>query len=124
MSPEDRKALGLRTLEEDMKRLVIKSEKELQNQIVAYANIRGIEMFRQRMDKKTTTKKGTPDLFFCAMCNGFPRGVAIETKYGSGTCTRDQNDMHARMKTRPNAWDVRVIRTFIEVVDLFRELGL
>lgn len=124
MSEKDRKLLGVRTLEEDMKRMVAKNEKQLQNQIVQYANLRGIEVIRNRMDKKSTSNRGTPDLLMAVMVNGFPHALAIETKFGTGTCTPEQNDMHERMQARPNAWNVRVVRTFIEVVDLFREFGL
>ena len=124
ISEKDRAELGLKTAEELMAKQIAKSERELQNQIVQYANLRGIEVIRNRMDKKSTANKGTPDLLMAVMSNGFSMPLAIETKFGSGTCTREQNDMHARMQTRPNAWQVRVIRSFTEVVDLFRELGL
>jgi len=124
MSPEDRKKFGVETREEMTKKIEAKSEKQLQDQIVAYAGYRGIKVIRSRMDKKSTNNVGTPDLLFCVMVQGFPRGIAIETKFGTGTCTREQNDMQAQMKTRPNAWDVRVINNFVQVVDLFREMDL
>jgi hypothetical protein len=124
MSPKDRKALGLRTLEEDMKRWKAKSGRELTSQIVQYLQYRGIEVCWAAMHRKTRMTKGWPDVTFAVKVNGFPTPCAYEVKYGSDTLSREQNDRIERMKTSPNAWRVRIIDSFIQVVDDMRELGL
>jgi hypothetical protein len=125
VSPEDRKRLGIATAEELMKKAWAKTERQLQNQIVQYLGLRGIEVVRSRMDRKTTGVKGTPDLIFSVRgpC-GIPRPCAFEVKMDNGVLSRAQNDMLQRMRTSPNAWDVRVIRSFVEIVDFCRELGI
>jgi hypothetical protein len=125
VSVEDRKRLGIATAEELMKKAWAKTERQLQNQIVQYLGLRGIEVVRSRMDRKTTGVKGTPDLIFSVRgpC-GIPRPCAFEVKMDNGVVSRAQNDMLQRMKASPNCWDVRVVRSLIEVVDLMREWGL
>jgi hypothetical protein len=124
MSKVDRELLGVQTKDEMAKAWQARSERDLQRQIVQYLRLRGIEVIHHAMNKKSTATRGTPDILFCVMVQGFPRAVAIEVKFGSGICSRQQNDMMERMKTRPNSWDVRIVRTFTEVVDLMREYGL
>lgn len=124
ISPQDRLRLGLKTKEEMTKKLEAKNERQLQRQIVDYLRLRNIEVVWHATHKKSTATKGTPDILFAVMSNGFPMACAYEIKFGSGAETREQSDMHVRMTTRPNAWRVRVIRNFIEVVDDLREMGL
>src|SRR6266704_476120 len=93
ISGEDRKKLGIQTDEERMAKWKAKSERDLQRQIISYAAQRGIEVIRNRMDKKSTSNTGTPDLIMAVMVNGFPMALAIETKFGTGTCTKEQTDM-------------------------------
>ena len=124
MSPEDRRALGIHTNEERMAKFVARTERQLQRQIVQYLRLRGIEVIWHATNRKSTASRGTPDILFAVMVQGFPREIALEIKFGTGTCSRVQNDMQARLKTRPNAWDVRVISTFIQVVDFMREMNL
>jgi hypothetical protein len=69
MSPADRKAMGKAgwTAQECIERAVIKSERDLQNQVVSYLKCcRGVNwVLWSRMDKPTTLAvKGTPDLCF------------------------------------------------------------
>ena len=125
ISRADRKWIGVWTLEERMQKLEIKNERDLGNQIVQYLNLRNIEVLRPRTDKKSRIKKGWPDLTFCVRApNGFPLACAFELKTDSGVLTKEQADMLDRLKTAPNAWHVRVIRSLIEVVDFLREIGL
>jgi hypothetical protein len=125
VSDKDKKLLGLTSPEELMKKAWAKTERQLQNQIVQYLGLRGIEVVRSRMDRKTTGVKGTPDLIFSVRgpC-GIPRPCAFEVKMDNGVLSRAQNDMLQRMRTSPNAWDVRVVRSLVEVIDLMREWGL
>jgi hypothetical protein len=124
MSVVDRATLGVKTKDEMAKAWKAKSERDLQRQIVQYLRLRGIEVLWHATHKKSTATVGWPDVIFSVMTGGFSRAVAIEVKFGSGTCSREQNDVHQRMKTRPNAWDVRVVTSFTEVVDMMREFGL
>ena len=125
MSPADRAALGVATQEELMKKAWAKTEKQLQRQIAQYLALRGIEVIKSRMDRKTTNARGTPDLIFSVRGpGGIPRPCAFEVKMDSGVVSRAQNDMLQRLRASPNSWDVRVIRSFVEVVDFCRELGL
>ena len=124
MSPEDRKVLGIETSEEFMKRMVVKTERQLQSQIVQYLRLRGIEVLWHRTDKRSAATKGWPDITFAVVSNGFPMACAYEVKFGSGTTSPGQRKMLDMLQTRPNCWRVRVIRRFIEVVDDMREMGL
>jgi hypothetical protein len=124
VTAEDRAELGLETYEERMKKLVVKTERQLQSQIVSYLRLRGIEPIWHRTDRKSRATIGTPDILFAVMAGGFPMPIAMEVKFGTGTLSREQNDMLERMHARPNAWRTVVVRNFIEVVDLLRELGV
>lgn len=124
ISGEDRKKLGIQTDGERMAKWKAKSERELQRQIVNYLKLRGIEVCWHRTDKKSAATIGWPDLTFAVKSNGFPMPIGIEVKYGAGVLSREQNDLHARLQANPNAWRIYVIRSFVEVVDLLRDLGL
>jgi hypothetical protein len=124
VTAEDRAELGLETYEERMKKLVVKTERQLQSQIVQYLRLRGIEVLWHRTDKRSHATKGWPDITFAVLSNGFPMACGYEVKFGSGTLAPGQNQMLQRLQTRPNSWRVRVIRNFIEVVDDLREMGL
>jgi len=124
ISGEDRKKLGIQTDSERMSKWKAESGRELTKQIVQYLQLRGIEVCWSATHRKSTMSKGWPDITFCVKSNGFPTPCAYEIKFGSDTLSRDQNDRLARMQAAPNCWRVRVIRTFIEVVDDMRELGL
>jgi hypothetical protein len=124
ISEKDRAALGIKTDDERMAKWEAKNERELQRQIVSYLRLRDIEVEWKRTDKKSTGTVGWPDITFAVKVNGFPTPCAYEVKFGSGTLSPEQNDLLQRMQAPPNCWRVRVIRTFIEVVDDMRELGL
>ncbi len=101
-----------------------KNERDLQRQIVSYLRLRGIEVCWHRTDKKSAATIGWPDITACVKVNGFPMGLGIEVKFGTGVMSREQNDMHARLQAAPNCWRIVVVRNFIEIVDLMRELNL
>lgn len=125
MVPEsERKALGLVTLEERMKKMVVKNERELQKQIVQYLRQRDIEVIWHATHKKSTATAGTPDIIFAVKSYGIPMAVGIEVKFGAGTLTHEQSDLFFRMQSSPNCWQILVVRSFIEVVDWLRERGL
>jgi hypothetical protein len=100
---EQRRAFGLAglTTEEALDAARIKSERDLQNVMESYFNLRGVVASRSRMDKKTRTKKGTPD--FLLALHG--RAIAIEAKLPGEELTEDQAKMKERMTAPPNEWE-------------------
>jgi hypothetical protein len=101
-----------------------KDGRDLTKQIVQYLQLRGIEVCWSATHKKSTMSKGWPDITFAVKIGGLCMPCAYEVKFGSDTLSREQNDRIERMKTGPNCWRVRIISSFIQVVDDFRELGL
>lgn len=88
LPPEEKKRLGAAalTLDELISRQTIRSERDLQNQIADYLRLRDIPFYRQRMDKRTTGKVGTPD-FICCVAGYF---VAFECKRPGGKLIEEQ----------------------------------
>jgi hypothetical protein len=102
LSSADRRSLGKAglTAEEAFDAARVKSERDLQNLIESYLNLRGIVAIRSRMDKKTTTPAGTPD-FLLALAG---RAVALEAKLPGELLTKDQQAMKDKMSLPPNGW--------------------
>lgn len=107
VSQEDRKKLGKAglTREDCEKRAQVKNERDLQRLIVSYLNLKGLEVRRDRMDKRTTGNVGWPDLTFAA--KGIP--IAWETKFGAGKLSEEQELTIAKLKK--NGWRCCVIRS-------------
>jgi hypothetical protein len=124
MSPQDRQKLGIQTNEERMSKWKAKTGRELTKQIVQYLQLRGIEVCWSATHKKSTMSKGWPDITFAIRIGGLNMPCAYEVKYGSDTLSREQNDRIERMKASPNCWRIRIISSFIQVIDDMRELGL
>ena len=95
----------------------MKSEKELQEQIVGFLERNNTVVIRSRMDRKTSTNVGTPDLLFAI--NG--RAIAYEVKLRGKKPTREQVDMMQRMGR--NGWACYVVETYDNAVEIFRELS-
>jgi hypothetical protein len=79
------------TAEEAIVRFAAGKERELQKLIANWLLSEGHFFVRPRMDKKTTTAKGTPDFIACirdAAGNG--RFLCIEAKAGHGALTPEQ----------------------------------
>jgi hypothetical protein len=102
LSPADRRSLGKAglTAEEAVLAGRIKAEKDLQNLMESYFNLRGIVAIRSRMDKATRTKTGTPD--FLLAIRG--RAIAVEAKLPGKDLEEDQQSMKAKMMAAPNNW--------------------
>lgn len=98
MSPEDRQSLGKAgTLASEAgAKCADKSEKAMQAEIQAYCDLRGWPCYRNRMDRKSTGRPGTPDFAICVpMVNrGFYFGafVAIECKMPGNKPSEEQLD--------------------------------
>lgn len=136
LDPSDRKKLagGQLTAEEALSKAEVRSEKELQRQIVALLRLHNIEPIVSRMDRKTSNNVGTPDVLFSVVgewknidadCEGqFQIACAWEAKMPNGKLSIEQEQMHLRMSVKPNAWHIKIIRSVQEAVDDLRELGV
>jgi hypothetical protein len=116
LSPADRRSLGKAglTADEALQAARVKSERDLQNLIETYFNLRGVVAIRSRMDKATTTPKGTPD--FMLALRG--RAVVIEAKLPGEELTPEQEAMKARMTGDPNGWHWLTVYSLDEVKEL------
>jgi hypothetical protein len=103
LSPADRRSLGVAglTADEALDAARIKSERDLQNQIESYFNLRGVVAIRSRMDKATRTKKGTPD--FMLALRG--HAIALEAKLPGEELREEQADMKRKMTDEINGWE-------------------
>lgn len=107
-----------------MARWKAKTRNELTKQIAGYLQCLGIEVGWAKTNKKSRYTVGWPDITFAVKVNGFPTPCAYEVKYGSDTLSRAQTDRIHRMQSSPNAWRIRIISNFMEVVDDLREMNL
>src|SRR5882724_11817954 len=121
ISVDDRKKLGIITEDDRMAKYKATNGRELTKQIVQYLQLRGIEVCWSSTHKKSTMSKGWPDITFAVKIAGFCMPCAYEVKFGADTLSREQNDRIERMKSSPNCWRVRIISSFIQVVDDMRE---
>jgi hypothetical protein len=103
LSPADRRSLGVAglTADEALDAARIKSERDLQNLIESYFNLRGVVAIRSRMDKATRTKKGTPD--FMLALRG--HAIALEAKLPGEELREEQADMKRKMTDEINGWE-------------------
>lgn len=113
MPVEERKKLGRAgiTAAEASAIFVRGEERKLQDLISKWLYSQGIYFVRPRMDKKTTTAKGTPDFIACV--NG--RFLCIEAKTKYGSLTVEQSAVMAEA-TRSGA-TYCVARTLQEVIN-------
>lgn len=118
LSPADRRSLGKAglTAEEAVLAGRIKAERDLQNLIETYFNLRGIVAIRSRMDKATRTPVGTPD--FLLALRG--RAVALEAKLPGESLSAEQGTMKDRMTADPNGWHWITVHSMEEVRGLLR----
>ncbi len=115
MDEKDRKAMGKAGMlaSEGAERCACEKESELQYQMKAILNLRGIASYHSRFNVKSTLDEdGLPDFAF--VNNGRP--IAVEAKRPGGVASTEQLRQHARM--RANGWRVEVI----DNLDDFRKL--
>jgi hypothetical protein len=131
MRPEDRAELGRagRLQAEADARGAARSEKALQRQIENYLRLRGIEVIRSRMDRKTSNNVGTPDLLFAVenlSAGHAPRvyALALEVKLPGRKLDPEQEKMREAMTTHPNGWTHRTVNSVEEVKSFLDGLGL
>lgn len=139
VAPEDRAKLGKagQTAAETVAKAAIKNERDLQKQIISFLRMKGIEPIFQRMDKRTTTTKGTPDILFSVTVNRREwrddirmKHVSYETaacawecKFSDGKSSEDQKAMAVTMTTEPNAWRHKIIRCLDEAIEELQAVG-
>lgn len=118
MRPEDRAKLGKAgmTAEEAEAAFVARTESELQIQIKTMLNRNGIKVVRSRMDKRTTTEKGTPDLIFAV--NGQP--IAWEVKMPGKKPTAEQVETMRDMTA--NGWRCSVVESYDQALAIYTAL--
>lgn len=118
MSPVDRAKLGKGGLlaAEFQKIAEAKSEKQLQQQLEALLRRNDVVCIRQRMDRKSNTAEGLPDILFAV--GG--KAIAWEVKMPGKNPTAEQLKQHAAM-TR-NGWEVRIIPSYDEGLHHLQEL--
>lgn len=86
-------------------------EKDLQEAICQYLNLRDIPFFRQRMDRRTTGTLGQPD-FLCCIKGKF---AAIECKVGPNVLTDEQKAVQERLLAAGGRYDV--VHTLQEAIE-------
>lgn len=107
MSETDRKSLGKAglTREDCEKKAALRNERDLHRIVAAYLTLKGIEVFRQRMDKRSRGPVGWPDFTFAA--KGVP--VVWELKLPGQKLSDEQELMGQNLKK--NGWRHAVIRS-------------
>ncbi len=120
MSKEARKPLGKAgmTASECQAVQVAKSEAELQKQIQSLLRRRGYIVARQRMDKKSNSQEGLPDIFFA--CGS--KAIFMECKFGKGVLSDEQEKVLKALAYPPNSAQVFVVRSYAQGVQILDEL--
>lgn len=105
------------TTEEAAENLDLRLEGETEDQIVDYLHLRGVGfVLRQRRDKRTRTKKGTPDLVF-SWCN---RAVAFEVKGPIGKASKEQEEVRDAMIA--DGWIWYLVRSVAEAKNFLEDI--
>jgi len=107
MSAADRRALGrsAMTTAEATAAALWRLEGEIEDDVVNYLGLRGVRrVIRQRRDKRTRTKKGTPDLIFAY--RGLP--CAWEVKRPGEDLREDQEERRTEMLA--DGWHHETVR--------------
>jgi len=119
--PEDeRKKLGRAgmTRAEALAKYRAGQEKQLQDDVMRWLDLHEIYFESDRMDKKTSGKKGRPDFRCCVM----GRWVAFECKTEAGTLSKEQAEQAARL--RKSGGTFVVVFSLQDVIAAVREAGL
>lgn len=97
-------------------------EKRLQDDIAGWFDTQGIYYIRSRMDRKTTTRRGTPDFIVCINIAGLDLGalLAIECKSEGNTLTSEQ--VREMADIRASKGRVMVAFNLASVIGVVRQL--
>lgn len=124
LDADTRKSMGKRgrTMQEIEASQSVKSERELQEQCVALLKIKGVFPQVPTFGRKTTGRKGWPDLTFAYPITGQQWGIpcAWELKMPKGELSADQMIEAGRLAA--NGWCVKVIRSVEQMRDALKEL--
>jgi hypothetical protein len=105
MPKEERERLGKAgiTRDEAVQSAEAKNERDLQDQIQAFLQIREIIVGRQRMDKKSNMIEGWPDIVFCY------RGIPWAWEVKLPGKEPEPHQQACLEKMRANGWRVAVV---------------
>jgi hypothetical protein len=104
------------TSEEAIVRYSTKKEKDLQGLIWNELHRRGVYVESDRMDKRTSGKKGRADFRCCVKdARGDGRWLSLECKVGAGTLTSEQGAEAARL--RASGGKFVVVRSLEEAIE-------
>ena len=118
MPREERNSKETQTLGDLQEKSQAKSEKELQLQIENWLRLRGVPVYRQRMDRKSNMVLGAPDIAFpWAPWGG--KFVGLEVKFERGKQTEDQ--MRQQKQIIENQGACFVVRSLAEVVEVLNQ---
>jgi hypothetical protein len=102
----------------------LKTERELQGQIVNLLRLKGIEVLWHRTDKKSAATIGWPDLVF-SLEHGLRSIPCLwEIKLPGRKLSDDQMKLMVRLMEPPNAWMYKVICSVDEALAELRKLGI
>lgn len=124
MSPEDRKALGQKTVAERSARADLQLEREIHRLIDLELNRRNIVGIHSRTDKKTSQQVGVPDYLMALWDSerGCARPVAVEVKLPGGKLSDDQIVMRDRMVR--DGWEYHVVYSLEEFKSVLSEFDV
>lgn len=131
LSAKDRKSMGKagQTAAETLAKADVKTEKDLQRQIIALLRLKGIEVNVSRMDKKKTDSVGWPDLTFSITgdLRGWEWGsesCAWEVKLPGRQLDKAQQEMMVKLTTKPNGWQYSVIHSVDQAIKELSDMGI
>lgn len=118
MNPEDRKTLGKAgiTMAEAAAQQEAKRERQLHDQIENWLRLRGITYRHDRMDKRTTCRKGWPDFSFAI----HGRATALEVKRPGEMPTEEQVECMAGLSR--DGWSVAVVCSLDEAIHFVKSV--
>lgn len=120
LTPDKRRELGQKNKAEVMAAGEIASERELQKQIKSYLSYKGVEVFDQRMDKRTRGKTGQPDFLFAY------HGIAHawEIKLPGRNLEPHQAQMAVRLMSPPNLWRHQTVTSLEQAKSLIDGMNI
>ena len=118
LPPEERQKLGCAgmTPEQAQAKYIASEEKRLQQDIATWLDHEQIYFETDRMDRKTSGKKGRADFRICV--DG--RWLSIEAKTQSGNLTREQVTEATRLQKSGGTF--AVCRSLKEAIDVVRSI--
>lgn len=123
MPPEERKKLGKAglTKEEAAAKRSGGTERQLQDEIAGWLELEQIYYESDRMDRKTSGKKGRADFRLCVRgADGVGRWLSLEAKTGGAKLTAEQEEEAERLLRSGGAF--AVVRSLAEAIAEVRKI--